>query len=306
MKVVDSIMNRSEERAFRELSNIASDNGLRVFPKLRFSDVVQKTSTHLTKREFDYYTRSHFDFTVTDPGGRPLMIVEYDGPFHVDPQQAERDRIKNDLCRRAGLGLLRIHDRHVTKLYRGMTVLRWIVEVTQLEKAFYDAQSSGQIPNDEPFSPIFLQPGDNQRHFPYWLSAPATQAFHAFFKTLDRDIPKGWSDVVGRDDNGTGHRLACLYFGDNVLWTKTAVRRQDLEFPDDELNSELATCELGILFKKYRQGEMTAGSRSQFAVAFKDFCARYNAMPAHNMGIFPLECSWSFDAGWKLSEPCCR
>lgn len=85
MKVVDSIMNRSEEHTFRELSNIASDNGLRVFPKLCFSDVVQKDSTILTKREFDYYTRSHFDFTMTEADGRSVMIVEYDGPFHVDP-----------------------------------------------------------------------------------------------------------------------------------------------------------------------------------------------------------------------------
>ncbi|GAA5662184.1 DUF2726 domain-containing protein [Ochrobactrum sp. 30A/1000/2015] len=142
MKVVGTIMNRSEERTVRELSSIASDNGMRVFPKLRFSDVVQKDSTILTTREFDFFTRSHFDFTLTVADGRPLMVVEYDGLFHADPRQAERDRIKNELCRRAGLGLLRIHDRHVTKLYRGMTVLRWIIEVTELEKAFYEARAS--------------------------------------------------------------------------------------------------------------------------------------------------------------------
>lgn len=302
MKVVGSIMNRSEERTFHELSNIASDNGLRVFPKLRFADVVQKDRTILTNREFGYYTRSHFDFTMTDADGRPLMVIEYDGPSHSDPKQMERDQIKNDLCKRAGLGLLRIHDRHVTKLYRGMTVLRWIIEVTQLEKAFYDAQGSGQIPQDEPFSPIFLQPGDKKTRFPYWLSSSATESFHSFFKTLGRDTPKGWADVVGNDDNGTGHRMAWLYFDEKVLWTKTAVRRQDLEFPDDELNSELATCELGIQFGKFRKGEVAAISKSEFADVFKGFCARYNARPAHSMGVYPLECSWNFKTGWDLSD----
>ncbi|WP_323011060.1 DUF2726 domain-containing protein [Paracoccus sp. (in: a-proteobacteria)] len=164
MRIVESIMNGSEELVFRELENIASDNGLRVFPKLRFSDVVQKGKSFLTQREFDFYTRSHFDFTITDADKRPLMIVEYDGPRHEDTKQVERDQIKNALCKQAGLGLLRIHDRHVTKLYRGMTVLRWIIEVVELEKAFYEAQDAGQIPADEPFSPIFLEPaGDGGR-----------------------------------------------------------------------------------------------------------------------------------------------
>jgi hypothetical protein len=35
MKVVDSLLNRSEEAVGRELEKIASDNGMRVFSKLR-------------------------------------------------------------------------------------------------------------------------------------------------------------------------------------------------------------------------------------------------------------------------------
>jgi hypothetical protein len=66
--------------------------------------------------------------------------------------------------------------------------------------------------------------------FPYWLSAPATQAFHAFFKTLDRAVLHGWSSFTGRDGKGTAYRLSCLYFNDNVLWGRTAIRRQDLVF----------------------------------------------------------------------------
>jgi len=147
MKIAETLLNRSEEVVYRELSNIASDNGMKVFAKPRLSDVIQKESSYLTQREFDFYTRSHCDFVVTDGTFRPLMIVEYDGPLHqTDEKQQERDEIKNELCRRAALGMLRINANHVTKLYRGMTVLRWIVEVTELEKAFNEAQEKGQIP----------------------------------------------------------------------------------------------------------------------------------------------------------------
>jgi hypothetical protein len=58
MKVVDSLLNRSEEAVLRELQNIASDNGMRVFLKPRLSDVIQKGNTRLTDREFEFYTRS--------------------------------------------------------------------------------------------------------------------------------------------------------------------------------------------------------------------------------------------------------
>ena len=35
MKIVDTLLNRSEEAVLRELQNIVSDNGLRVFAKTR-------------------------------------------------------------------------------------------------------------------------------------------------------------------------------------------------------------------------------------------------------------------------------
>ena len=159
MRIIDPLVNRSKERVLHELQKIASENGLRVYTKLRLSDLIQKGGTQLTNREFDFYTRSHFDFVVPDDEARPLMAIEYDGPLHqLSAEQIVRDEIKNELCRRAGLGLLRINDNYVTKIYRGMTVLRWIIEVIELEKAFNAAQEEGHIPWDEPFDPTVLDP----------------------------------------------------------------------------------------------------------------------------------------------------
>jgi hypothetical protein len=230
------------------------------------------------------------------------MIVEYDGPLHQSSaEQQERDAIKNELCRRAGLGLLRINDRYVTKLYRGMTVLRWIVEVTELEKAFYSAQEDGHIPWDEPFDPTFLEPAGSGGRFPYWLGAAATQSFHRFFKTLDRGIPKGHTGILGQDKKGGARRLSCLYFGDQVLWTQTGIRKQDLQFPDFDLLDEIDTCELGVLLKKFRRGEVSACSPKEFRPIFESFCERYNAHLSHSAGAFPFNVHWSFADGWKNS-----
>jgi hypothetical protein len=226
------------------------------------------------------------------------MIVEYDGPLHVDPRQHNRDEIKNEICRRAGLGILRIHARHVTKLYRGMSVLRWIVEVSELGKAFYEAQANGQVPYDEPFDPAMFVTGSTGKGFPYWLSASATQSIHDFFKTLDPTRPKGWTGVIGQDDRGTGCRLSCLYFEDKILWAKTAVRKQDLDFPYYDLLDELDTCELGIRLNKFRKGEIAAATANDFRTIFESFCERYNAHLSHSMGAFPFHVGWNFKSGW--------
>jgi hypothetical protein len=299
MRVVDSLLNRSEELAFRELQNIADDNSLKVFPKNRMSDVISKENSYLTQREFDYYTRCHFDFVLTDMSHKPIMAVEYDGPFHSNETQIERDKIKNELRKRAEFGILRIHDRHVTRLYNGMSVLRWIVEVTELEKAFYQAQQDGFVPLDEPFDPMSFGTIGGTKKFPYWLSASATQSFHSFFRKLDPLVPKGWTSFFGRDEEGTAYRLSCLYFGEKILWSKTAVKHQDLNFPHYDLLSEIDTCELGIRFQLHRQGKLQAINAEKFRPIFESFCTKYKATPSHSSGQFPFSTSWNPTGGWK-------
>jgi len=299
MKIAATLLNRSEKRVSVELENIARDNRLRIFSMTRLSDIIDRAGSHLTQREFDFYTRSHADFVIADADTKPLMIVEYDGPMHLDARQQERDRIKNELCRRAGLGLLRIHDRHVTKLYRGMSVLRWIVEVSELEKAFAEAQTKGEVPHDEPFDPAFIMSVGDRNKYPYWLSASATQSFHNFFKKLNSNKHYGWHSIVAYDDDGTGRRLSWLYFDEKIIWAKTSVRRQDLDFPHDDLLDQIDTCELGIRLQKYISGEIRAISINEFQLIFDPFCERYNPRPSHSMGKFPFARSWDFASGWK-------
>ena len=303
MRVVDSLLNQSEKTVFHELEDVASDNGMKVFAKVRLSDVIQKENTHLSDREFEFYTRSHCDFVLTDAQARPIIIVEYDGPLHqLNAKQQDRDKIKNELCRRAEVGLLRINDRYVTKLYRGMSVLRWIVEVMDLEKAFYEAQRKGDVPWDEPFDPAAIMSVGSRSDSPYWLSAPAIQSFHNFFNTFPRDIPKGWCGIAGNDDNGTTVRLELLYFGNNILYSKTRMRKQYIEFPDYDLLDQINTCELGIILKKFRKREIATLSPVMFRPVFERFCERYNAHLSHSMGAFPFDIEWGSVGGWKTRQ----
>lgn len=149
------------------------------------------------------------------------------------------------------------------------------------------------IPLDEPFDPAAFDSIGNGRRFPYWLSAPATQSFHAFFKTLDPAGPHGWSSFTGQTEDQTWARLSCLYFNDQVLWSKTAVRRQDLIFPLHDLLDEIDGCELGERLKAFHSGRSRASTKAEFKQVFDRFCDRYEAHPSHSSGAFPFEISWS-------------
>lgn len=293
MKVVDAFVNGKEALVLRELDRIAADNRLRVHTKTRLSDVIKRSERYLMPREFEFYTRSHFDFLLVDQMSRPVMAIEYDGPRHLDPRQIERDAIKNAMCREAGLGLLRVQDRHINRLYRGMTVLRWIVEVTELERAFYEAQAAGSVPPDEPFDPAMFMSISGKRDFPYWLSADANVAVNRFLTQLDPARPKGWHSFTGHDGDDVQLRLSTLYFDDKVLWTKTAIRRQDLDFPTYDLLNEINGCKLGEVLSRHRAGHWQATSIGEFRRIWDIFRERYQARPSSAMGAFPVHARWS-------------
>lgn len=294
MKIADALLNKSEEMVLRELEAIADDNGLRVFAKPRLSDVILKGETKLSQREFDFYTRAHVDFVVTDETSKPVMIVEYDGPSHTDLKQAERDKIKDTLCVESGLGILRIKANHVTRLYRGISVLRWIVEVAELQKWFEKAQAEGQVSYDEPFDPAMISDDGRGRKWPYWLSVSTTQSILSFLRKLDNTMPKGRAGILGSDAIGNQHSLSFIWFGDHVIWAKTAVRPQNVDFPSYDLLNEIATCELGINLTKFRRGEISSISIPQFEKVHAEFCSKYKATPSHSMGGYPFNWTWTF------------
>lgn len=280
-----------------ELQRIAFDNGLKVFSKIRISDVLQKTDQHLTSKHFSMLARGHFDFVVADFDTRPILAVEYDGPSHSNPIQIARDEAKDWLCRTASFPILRINDNHINRLYRGMTTLRWIIEVIGLEKEFYKAQRSGQIPHDEPFDPTTLSVGE--KRFPYWISFEATQKIQKFVKSARLQGPAGWFGFVGIRSDKRKSRLSVINFNDKLIYSMVSIKQQGVEFPDYDLLAEIDTCSLEEQLSRYLAGSVKPHSAREFEPVFTKFCVETNAHPSFAMGEFPLKKKWNFSEGWK-------
>ena len=280
MRIKDRIINISEEIVLKELSAIVAENRLRVFPKLRLSDVIEK-DTYLDHDHFSYFTRSHFDFLITTPEAKPFMAIEYDGPFHSGVEQVARDAKKHFLCKEAGLPILRINANHVLRKYRGMTLLRWIIEVIQLEESFYEAQEKVEVPFDEPFDPMAIMSDGSGRNWPYWLSATAMARINKF--VLSGQGTRGWVTLIGKDDDRI-HSLEYIRVGDQILYVRTSVRNQDANIPQFDMIREVTHCEMGEQLTSFLQREQQLISIKNFQSIHDKVCQRFKMHVSASMG----------------------
>ena len=120
-----ALLNRSEEKAYRELQEIAAAYGYDVYIKMRLADILRIDRSGVTKELYSFALQSHFDFLVADEAYHPLFAVEFDGPTHATLKQAARDTKKDMLCERFGLPLLRIGTNHLFRNYNKASLLRW-------------------------------------------------------------------------------------------------------------------------------------------------------------------------------------
>ena len=112
----------------------ASDGERRLYPALvkvygphsvqghvGMGNVVASEGMGLSDAELRYLRLAHFDFVIWDAKERAIAAWEYDGVHHVtDPEQQRRDRLKESICRKAGLPLYRVSGRQSVHTIRRM------------------------------------------------------------------------------------------------------------------------------------------------------------------------------------------
>ncbi len=146
------ISNSYEEGTHEALRKAATEYGARVFPKVRVADALEVDRSGLTKAEYSYALRAHFDFLIADQRTRALFAVEFDGPHHENnPKTIAHDTLKRAVCDKLGLPLLRIDADYLQRRVGRFNLLGWLTEVWFMQEAFYAAQEAGSVPFDEPF-----------------------------------------------------------------------------------------------------------------------------------------------------------
>ncbi|MCZ7611009.1 MAG: DUF2726 domain-containing protein [Ignavibacterium sp.] len=122
------ISNTSEILTYNEIYAELRETEYVIYQKLPIADVIDTSvKQFLTKKEKNFYEKSHFDFVITDKHHNPVFAIEFDGPYHQIKEEVRlRDVRKNRICQVAELPLLRITDLELEKV-DSISIVRFIV-----------------------------------------------------------------------------------------------------------------------------------------------------------------------------------
>lgn len=271
------VLNSHEEVTHKRLSETCEQVDASVFAKIRLADVLPIENSGIDSQQYAFALRSHFDFLVTDLDHNPLFAVEFDGTSHNSPEQLHRDEIKNRLCDRFELPLLRINARHLTKTYGPMDLLTWFVDVWFLARAFEEAQQAGSIPWDEPFDHKFLIPGDRRDvTFPWWLAADVEEKFRSLSEQ-GRCWDPGTSWIVGQDRAENYRAIGYIRITpDAGVSCRTAMRKQRFPAPIEELLGDIVAHELFHRVLAVLEGSETPQSTDVIKSQIEEFSRSYD------------------------------
>lgn len=147
------LVNKYEEETDAALKEAAARSNALVFSKVGIKDIldIDKGRALLTKEEYNYAFKAHFDFVVTRADTSPVFAVEYDGSMHYDdPATIERDKKKNAICQKLGMPLLRIDSQYLRRI-GNFSLIGWLTELWFIYEGWVEAQEKGLVPYDEPF-----------------------------------------------------------------------------------------------------------------------------------------------------------
>ncbi len=119
--------NQSEKRTHRILEIATQDTLYWVNAKTRLEDVFSPSAGD-TRSERDFLRDAHFDYTLHKKSTNEVIwAFEFDGPGHAsDPDAIRRDILKNRICSKANLPLLRIED-DLLEAIDGISLLEWLI-----------------------------------------------------------------------------------------------------------------------------------------------------------------------------------
>lgn len=277
--MLKKILNLYECSTHIRLRKVCEENGTSIYTKVRLADIFPIEHSGISHEEYRFALQSHFDFIVADAQHTPLFAVEFDGNTHRSNEQKRRDTIKNNLCDRFQLPLLRINSRYLVQKYRNMDILSWLVEVWFLQVAFDSEQQAGNIPSDEPFDPFMIMSmsGKGDR-FPFWLSAPLLIKIQNLFRLGScKDFAP--SEIIGVDSKGNYYAIGWLRIDDDaVVFAQTGMRSQQFPIILSDILGELIIYELYDQVTDVLEGRLSARPLNEIKSKVEEFRNSYKLM----------------------------
>lgn len=277
---VPVFVNPAEHRADDLLQRTAEANGDRLLAKVRLADALDVGDWGNPHR--DFAMRAHLDFLMISAAtAEPIFAVEIDGARHrTDQVQRRRDLLKDELCREAGLPLLRVGSDFARREGR-VVLLDYLCEAYYRSVAFEAAQEAGHIPWDEPFihwSFVEADPDTGRLSLSGLdMRARAELQWLCDQKRIPHFVPDTWGGEV--DQWGDLRSEVYLGVGKGLTLIGSASVRHFGWFGISaaELSEELAVLELRREVDRWLAGDGVAWGGAQFHRHFRGFVREHSA-----------------------------
>ncbi|MFD7294761.1 DUF2726 domain-containing protein [Streptomyces sp. NPDC059897] len=131
---LNAFENQSERRTRRILTFATADTLYWVNAKTRLEDVFTPSRSD-PEDERRFLRDAHFDYTLhRQSSNTAIWAFEFDGPGHrTDPDAIRRDILKNRICAKANLPILRIEDE-LLEAIDGISLLEWLIKRWMIHK----------------------------------------------------------------------------------------------------------------------------------------------------------------------------
>lgn len=102
------IVSYGEKSTNHLLHELFKNTKYKVSHKVRLADIFDINEKKWTSKEGKFMLMAHFDFVITKHEYmKPLLAVEFDGEYHNDEKQIERDILKEKICEKSKFPLCR-------------------------------------------------------------------------------------------------------------------------------------------------------------------------------------------------------
>lgn len=271
------LVNRYEKQTNDSLRQVCAPYGIQVFVKVRLADVLPIEGSGIADSGYSYAMKSHLDFVAVNAAFYPIFAVEFDGPAHQLAKQRSRDDLKNRLCRRFRLPLLRIDTRYLDRRYNDMDLLSWLTGVVLSRRETREMLAAG--------GPALEVAGvDPVCCAPFVISLSARRRLGTLSAEGVVDRFPTW--VTGADENGNAFGVGGVWLrSDDLAVAEAQLPFQGFPMLAEDLLEELLLIKLVRAADAVLSGQKQASTFSDFQDEIVAFCSKYQC---HNsLGVDP-------------------
>ncbi len=104
------LMNKEEYGLFIRLEPLLKTNrpGHRLFTQVSMGELIGSPN----KSAYFCINNKRVDFVIISPYGDPLVVIEYQGGGHYQGNAVQRDAVKKEACRKAGIAFIELTDKY--------------------------------------------------------------------------------------------------------------------------------------------------------------------------------------------------